>query len=213
MDLLFVFIMLGLLLYSGIAILYFVVKLFLPSNTQKRNTSSQRVSSNRKQERNLNREFPTSQNRNANKQAPKSAWKSLTSEIKDIMNEMDGESTKKTSSTKRNAPQVDKRAVSTPRTGQRSFEGGGSTEGTYVRTGRGSLEGVGSTEGTASYEGTEFHPRGHSTRQRPAKKAVSAPKKRTAEKTVSASNLKKNLVNAVIYKEILDQPRSKRPIR
>lgn len=222
MDLLFVFIILGLLLYSGVTILYFFVKAFLPSSTQKR-SSSQGMNSNRNQQRNIrrntsqssgsSRETSTGQKRNENRQATKEAWKSLTTEVKDIMNEMDGDSSKKASPKKRNTPPATPQTVRAQQPVQRSYEGSGSSEGTYIREGRGSFEGVGGREGTGSYEGTEFHPRGHSTRQRPPAKTVASTRKKAADETVSVSNLKKNLVNAVIYKEILDQPRSKRPIR
>lgn len=236
MDALFGILILGFILYSGVYILYFFIRAFLPSSSQKK-YSSQGTKNKGQQQRTTrrnvaptyssDRNIKTSQTRNAGKQETKTAWKSLTSEIKEIMNEMDGEPTKKSSSQRRTSAQPVKRnerpqrpvvdSTSTEGWGTEGSyygrEGRGSTEGrSFSREGRGSTEGTGSREGTASYEGTEFHPQGHSMRKRTSI-ASSPTRKKNSKNPSSIPNLQKNIVHAVIYKEILDQPRSRRPIR
>lgn len=61
-------------------------------------------------------------------------------------------------------------------------------------------------EGSQGVEGSEFHPKGfHST-----KKKKSATAKPMKKKTLKKHN---DWLQAVVYKEILDKPRSQRPIR
>lgn len=193
----------------------------MPSSTQNKKYTSQSVNVKRQQQRNTQQMSPArrsaspSPKRNTNKQATKEAWKSLTSEIKDIMHEMDGETPRKSLAQRQKTSSTARRNVQTRQQMSRSYEGRGSSEGTYGVEGRRSSEGMqssegrGSSEGTASYEGTEFHPQGH----RMQKKPTVSSRKKSVKKATAKPNLHQNIVNAVIYKEILDQPRSKRPIR
>ncbi|MBM6614458.1 hypothetical protein JTF06_06090 [Desemzia sp. RIT804] len=183
----------------------------MPKNTQQKKSSDiTRAGSNRNQQQTTRRTNTTrtpsrsvSANRNANKQQ---SWRELASEFKEALNELDSAGSKQTNPPKRNAshnPSPKKNTAASKRKADYSREGSGSSEGSW------SSEGQKSSEGSASYEGTEFHPQGHTT-----KKQTVAPRDAYSPTLkVGKTDLQKNIVNAVIYKEILDKPRSKRSIR
>lgn len=228
MDALFFIIMLGLLAYSGIFIFIFFIRALVPKNSkQKKNpySSPKPITSNRPEQRTARRNVAP---RNSSRSVTASgtnrssgnaqSWRQLAAEFKEAMNELENPKAKQNPTQKRNAPSV-KASSSKRNTAHGSREGGSSSEGRFGFEGVGSTEGRGgyegskSLEGTASYEGTEFHTQGHSMKKtsvqsrKPSRDAYSA--KHPSLKT----NLQKNIVQAVIYKEILDHPRSKRPIR
>lgn len=228
MDALFFIIMLGLLAYSGVFIFIFFIRAFLPkSSGQKRNPySSPKVNkSNRNQQRADRRTVaPRDTSRSVtasgtNRSSGKTqSWRELAAEFKDAMSELENTDTKQKGTQKRNAPS--KNAASSKRnTAQRSYEGGSSSEGRFGYEGAGSTEGrlgyegSGSLEGTASYEGTEFHTQGHSMKKTPVPSKKPSRDAYSDKQPALKTNLQRNIVQAVIYKEILDQPRSKRPIR
>lgn len=216
---LFIIIMLGLLAYSGIFIFVFFIRALTPKNTQQKKSSDiSRAGSNRNQQRTTRRVSSTqppsksvSANRNANKQQ---SWRELASEFKEALNEMDSTSSKHASTQKRNTTNK-ANPKSNPSNGRNSqgYEGAGSSEGLWGSEGSGSREGSYSLEGSASYEGTEFHPQGHATKMKPVVKKVVSRDAYSPTLKVGKTDLQRNIVNAVVYKEILDKPRSKRPFR
>lgn len=211
MNSVFILIMLGLLAYSGIFIFVFFIRALMPKSTQQKKSSDiTRAASNRNQQRTTRRTSTTqspsrsvSANRNANKQQ---SWRELASEFKEALNDLDSAGSKQANTQKRNTSASKRRT-------EYSQEGSGSSEGQWSSEGRGSLEGSRGIEGSASYEGTEFHPQGHATKKKPAKQKVARRDAYSSTIKIGKTNLQKNIVNAVIYKEILDKPRSKRPIR
>ncbi|MER2040428.1 hypothetical protein [Desemzia incerta] len=228
MDALFFIIMLGLLAYSGIFIFVFFIRALVPKNSgQKRNPySSPKVNtSNRNQQRADRREAAP---RNTSRSVTASgtnrssgtaqSWRELAADFKEAMNELDNTGSKQKNTQKRNT--APKTASPTKRnTAHRSYEGGSSSEGRTgyegvgSTEGRSSYEGLGSSEGTASYEGTEFHTQGHSMKKTSVQSRKPSRNAYSTKQPTLKTNLQRNIVQAVIYKEILDQPRSKRPIR
>lgn len=228
MDALFFIIMLGLLAYSGIFIFVFFIRALVPKNSkQKRNPYSPQktTTSNRNQQRADRRNTAP---RNASRSVTASgtnrssgtaqSWRQLAAEFKEAMNELDNTGSKQKTTQKRNTNP--KTASPTKRnTAHRSYEGGSSSEGRIgyegigSTEGRSSYEGLGSLEGTASYEGTEFHTQGHSMKKTSVQSRKPSRDAYAAKQPTLKTNLQRNIVQAVIYKEILDQPRSKRPIR
>ena len=228
MDALFFIIMLGLLAYSGIFIFFFFIRALFPKNSgQKRNpySSPKANTSNRNQQRADRRDTaPRNTSRSVtasgtNRSSGKTqSWRELAAEFKDAMNELDNTGSKQKSTQKRNT--TPKTASPSKRnTAHRSYEGGSSSEGRIGYEGAGSTEGrsgyegLGSLEGTASYEGTEFHTQGHSMKKTSVQSRKPSRDAYAAKQPTLKTNLQRNIVQAVIYKEILDQPRSKRPIR
>lgn len=218
MNSIFIIIILGLLVYSGIFIFVFFIRAFMPKSTQQnKNSDAFRETSNRNQQRTTRRTSSTqspsrsvSANRNANKQQ---SWRELASEFKDALTELDSTSSKQAHTQKGNTVNKSKpkrNDSASKRQDNYSREGSGSSEGLWSREGTNSLEGSRGGEGSASYEGTEFHPQGHATKMKP----VAAPRDAYSPSLkVGKTDLQKNIVNAVVYKEILDKPRSKRPFR
>lgn len=228
MDALFFIIMLGLLAYSGVFIFVFFIRAFLPKNSgQKRNTySSPKVNTgNRNQQRATRRNTAP---RNTSKSVTASgtnrssgtaqSWRQLAAEFKEAMNDLENTDTKQKGAQKRNAqsknaPSSKRNTAHGSREGASSSEGRFGYEGVGSTEGRGGYEGSRSLEGTASYEGTEFHTQGHSMKKTTVQSRKSSRNADSAKQLSLKTNLQRNIVQAVIYKEILDQPRSKRPIR
>ncbi|MFL2100628.1 hypothetical protein [Desemzia sp. FAM 23989] len=215
MNSIFILIMLGLLVYSGIFIFIFFIRALIPKNTrQKKSSDITRAGSNRNQQQVARRTTTprtpsrsVSANRNANKQQ---SWRELASEFKEALNELDSSSSKQANTQKRttvNQPNPKRNPSATKRQRDYSREGSGSSEG------MGSLEGTRGLEGSSSYEGTEFHPEGHTTKQKSLKKTAVSRDAYAPSLKIGKTHLQKNIVHAVVYKEILDKPRSKRPIR
>lgn len=74
-----------------------------------------------------------------------------------------------------------------------------------------SRQGRTGSEGTGSVEGTEFHPRGHRTmKQTIVRKGQMQHDKK---KKIQPTKDQQKWLHAFMYKEILDKPRSQRPIR
>lgn len=209
MNSIFILIMLGLLVYSGIFIFVFFIRAFMPKSTpQKKNSDTLRETSNRNQQRNTRRTSSNqnasqsvSANRNTNKQQ---SWRELASEFKEALIELDSGSSTSTNSKKRNTG---------TKPAQKRNASASDWRSQYSQEGSGSSEGMRSSEGSASYEGTEFHPGGHSTKKKYNKQKVPSRDAYSPSLKIGKTDLQRNIVQAVIYKEILDKPRSKRPIR
>lgn len=228
MDALFFIIMLGLLAYSGVFIFVFFIRALVPKNSKQKSnpySSPKTTTSNRNQQRatrrntaprNTSRSVTASGTNRSSGTAQ--SWRQLAAEFKEAMNDLENTDTKQKGAQKRNAQS--KNAPSSKRnTAHGSREGASSSEGRFGYEGVGSTEGRGgyegsiSLEGTASYEGTEFHTQGHSMKKTTVQSRKSSRDAYSAKQPSLKTNLQRNIVQAVIYKEILDQPRSKRPIR
>lgn len=220
----FLLIIVGLLLYSGVTIFYYLTKALFSnnSNQKKAQHKSQDIlrspsTSTRNQQRDIRRtstnQRTTSKNISTSqkKKSQPQTWRELASEFKDALNELDTAGSKQASTQKRNTVNKTnpKRNVSASKWQDKySREGSGSSEGMNSSEGRRSSEGSRGLEGSASYEGTEFHPKGHATVKQPVSRDAYSPSLK-----IGKTDLQKNIVNAVVYKEILDKPRSKRPFR